>query len=179
MTNDSQITMRAQEFTSQEELVMRLSKNMPKEYILYVKPHPGCYLYSFWKLRECVKKGNVRIIRPEINAHDLIRDSVAVIVINSSVGFESLFYFKPVITLGRPFYGGNGVTLDVSNMSYLKNVLKYASNFKPDEKKIKAFIYSVYKSTWPGVFYVDRADNYKKLAESFIAKLARMEKCYE
>lgn len=38
------------------------------------------------------------------NVHDLITHAAAVFTINSSVGFESLFHLKPVVTFGRTEY---------------------------------------------------------------------------
>ncbi len=176
VTNDSQITMRAPQFLSQENLIEEISKNMPEDYMLYVKPHPGCYLYSFKKLRNIIKNGNVRVIRSNVNAHDLIRKSKSVITINSSVGFEALFYFKPVIALGKPFYGGSGITIDVKSTSDLKSSIEKSLSYEPDKNKIKAFIHAAYKATWPGRMYIDTEENYSKVTISFIDKLKKLKR---
>jgi hypothetical protein len=175
VTNDSQITMRAQQFMVQEDLISKVSDVLPKGYMLYVKPHPGCYLYSYRKLRKCVRKGNVRLIEPAVNAHGLIKGAEGVITINSSVGLESLFYFKPVLTLGRPFYRGHGVTVDVDGLSELSHAIRRLLRMKPDEERIKAFIFSVYKATWPGIVYDNSSENISELAGSIAGKLRKME----
>ena len=175
--NDSQITVRAPQFYRQEYLVEMISRFLPQGYKLYVKPHPAAiYDYSLKMLRYCSKIENVVLLRPEVSSHDIIENSDTVIVVNSTVGFESLFYFKPVIVLGESFYKGYGVTIDVEYLYELRKAIKRALKNDVDTEKIKAFLFSAYKASWPGRFGDISPENLNILTKSIINKLEKIEK---
>lgn len=175
--NDSQITIRAPQFYDQEYLVRVIARSLPQGYKLCVKEHPagiGCYPLNM--LKKIIELDNVVFIPPQVNSHEIIAKSSAVMVINSTVGFESLLYYKPVIVLGEVFYKGYGVTVDVEYLFNLRKAIKKALAEKVDKDRIKSFIYSVYKASYDGYFnpYDPKSmskENIVRVSNSIIEKL--------
>jgi hypothetical protein len=85
------------------------------------------------------------------------------------VGLEALLYDKPVLTLGRPFYGGVGNTLDVDSFAEIRTAVPAVLEFEPDHARILQFLSAGMDRCYPGVpVLVDRGDdNAAMVAESF------------
>jgi len=104
-TEDAQITFR-EPLMDQKQILRQISRSIPSGYILYVKPHPhylGCDI-KISDFLELKKIKNIKILDPRILPFEAIKNSQAIITINSTTGFEALFFSKPVITLGSDFY---------------------------------------------------------------------------
>ena len=169
--DDSQITIRAPQFFHQEFVVEMLARFLPEGYKLYVKPHPAANgYYPLAMLRSIAKIKNVSLLHPGINSHDVIRNASVVVVINSTVGFESLLYCKPVIVLGEVFYRGYGLTVDVENLFDLKAAIKRALGMSVAVKEVRAFVASAMAACPQGVFKITTADNFEVVAEGIIQK---------
>ena len=103
--DDANITM-MEPFTNQFELVGSISRCLPQGVKLYVKPHPG-YMGTDIRFRDFLrisKLKNVRILHPLVSPISLIKDSIGVITLNNTTGFEAMIFDKPVISLGHDFY---------------------------------------------------------------------------
>ena len=92
-------------FVSQVDVIEELAKVMPHGVKLYVKPHPHwkCADMKLSDAQRMSRLRNVVLLRPEINAKDLIRKCEAVVMINSSVGYEALVLKKKIFSLGNFF----------------------------------------------------------------------------
>ena len=103
-TNDAAIVM-AMPFANQVRMVKEFANLLPHGLKLYIKPHPHwkCADMSLSDIRELSRIPNLRLIRADVNARELIRGSELVVIINSSVGFESLALKKRVFSFGN-FY---------------------------------------------------------------------------
>ena len=131
-----------------------------------VKEHPNVLgTFSLSMLRRIKKIGNVTLVNPVINPHNLIAHSKAVVTINSTAGFEALMYFKPVIVFGQVFYRGYGVTFDVDSLYDLEWVIKRALESEIPKEKIIRFIAAVRKASYDG-----NLEEPERLAESIITK---------
>ncbi len=75
---------------------------------------------------------------------ELIKNSEAVITINSTVGFEALTYYKPVLTLGNCFYNVEGVVHRVSSLEQLAATLASAMRQPVDRTRIDQLLYYLY-----------------------------------
>ena len=101
----------------------------------------------------------MRLVQPYTSSHDLIRDSVGVVVISSTVGLEALLYDKPVLTLGDPFYAGFGVTLDVGSFAEITERVPELLRFRPDPERIRRFLHAAMRNCYPGApVLVDRSE---------------------
>jgi len=88
-------------------IVENIAKSIPISHLLFVKEHPGQKDKSFRSIEfyeKILSLSNVRLIHQDVNNFEMISKSDLVLSINSSSGFESLFYKKPVITFGDVFY---------------------------------------------------------------------------
>jgi capsular polysaccharide export protein len=173
---DSAITVRAPQFQRQEVLIEYLaSRALPAGIKLFVKPHPAAVdSYPAAMLAGMRRLPGVRIIDPRISSHELISRAQGVVVINSTVGFESMFYYKPVITLGRVFYRGHGVTFDVENSAELAEKISAALRATPDREAVLRFIWACFQETRPGRFGVVEAENVRQISRALQEKLERV-----
>jgi len=150
LPHESTMVAGCEHLQSQEFLIEILERNLPYGYKLYVKGHPaaqGWYPISMFKRISKLK--NIRILNPKLSSYDLISKAAVVCTIFSSVGFEALMYQKPVITFGRPWYSGQGVTLDVNDFYELPIIMQKAISFKPDWNQILKVFATAYKSSYP------------------------------
>lgn len=138
---EAQIASR-EPFLDQLGLAKQIASSLPSGTFLYVKAHPH------WKnadqgisaVRELKKEKNIRIIRPEANTIQLIKNSLGVIVINSTVGYEALVLGKPVIVIGHEIYRTVGI--DIKDMNELPRALMSVKSgeYKVDSKKYEQFL---------------------------------------
>lgn len=152
---DSQVTFRAVEFKQQDQVAIKISRSLPENYFLYVKPHPhsvGHYPLKWFK--DLAKVKNIKMIDPELSSHELIEKCAAVVTINSDVGWEALLHGKPVVVLASPFYSGLGYTFDVHDLDKLPEIINKALKQKPiPRSEIHKLVYAVFNSTVNGSFY--------------------------
>jgi hypothetical protein len=168
--NDSQITAINPQFFRQEWIVDYVAQSLPQGVQLYVKGHPGCMPLPISALRAMSKHDNVTVIDPETNPHSVIQGARAVVVINSTVGFEALAYGKPVVVLGDWTMKGLGITFDVENLADLARTIRNAVDAgSVDEQKVHAVFYSLWRSMYDGHYFRSNPD-YDALARSIALK---------
>lgn len=171
--NDSQITTRNPQFYHQEWLVQVIAQSLPQGYKLYVKSHPGREHLPLRVIRFISKIPNVVLLDPNTNPYDIIEHSRAVIIISSTVGFEALLYYKPVIVVGNWTLRGLGVTIDIENLFDLRKAIKKALNNKVDKERIKSVLFSVYNSMYKGDLLTS-TPNWELIADSIIEKFRKI-----
>ncbi|MCK4319934.1 hypothetical protein KAW38_05200 [Candidatus Micrarchaeota archaeon] len=160
---DTQITLREPEFIDQSKVVKKIALNLPEGYFLYAKPHPrGLGRYPFKWIREFKKLKNVRFVSHNISSHDLIKNSQGVIVINSSVGFESLLYEKPVLALGSPPYAFEDLVIKNKNLKNLKKDINLLLSTKIPKEKVIRLVNAAYKSSYPCSLHTERSYVHKE-----------------
>ncbi|GEM_PF-1639554 len=70
--------------------------------------------------------------------HEALQGAVANVVINSTVGLESLILGKPTICLGHSVYSGKGITYDAYHQEHIELHLASIVNGKHDNESKKA-----------------------------------------
>jgi hypothetical protein len=153
--------------SDQASIIEQFARSLPAGYDLVVKEHPMAIGQSSLRtLARLARIPNVQVLPPDVSSHDLIRDSSAVGVISSTVGLEALLHAKPVLTLGRPFYAGAGVTLDVDSFAELREAVPALLRFKPDRERTIRFLVAAMRRCHPGApVLVDRShENALRLA---------------
>lgn len=97
-------------------MVAEAEKNHPNARIL-LRTHPdtrfGKKLGVLAQLKAKLGLPQLEIIDEHCHPHALIKAVDAVYTVSSQMGFEALFYNKPVYCFGLPFYAGWGLTRDV------------------------------------------------------------------
>ncbi|MBB2149901.1 capsular polysaccharide export protein, LipB/KpsS family [Pedobacter gandavensis] len=166
--NDSQLTQRGLPFYNQANLIEMISNYLPFPSKLLVKEHPnGRGFYSLEDLKKISELPNVILLSPEENSHEIIKMVKGIFVINSSVGFESLLYQKPVVTFGRSFYRGLGLTIDIESLYDIETVFNRIDEFEVPYEKVEQFIYKLMKLTYDIDMYNFNKDNYKDKVEVY------------
>lgn len=157
---DSQLTLRGKPFLNQAAIVEIVSRYVPYPYTLLVKEHPQARGYfSFSELKKINLISNVKIIHPFTNSHDIIPNSIGIIAINSSVGYEGILYRKPVITLGNSFYRGQGVTIDVNSLYELESAFEKMTTFVLTESDVLNFLWKVKYFSYEALNVFDLSEN--------------------
>ena len=93
-------------FVDQINIVHMIAYNLPPNVKLYVKEHPLQRnigrLTEFYD--ELLKIPNVKLISRSVSTFKLIDHSIFVVTATGTVGWEALFYSKPVLIFGGTFY---------------------------------------------------------------------------
>jgi hypothetical protein len=161
----------------QASLVEQVAAALPDGYDLVVKEHPmSIGRNPLGVLARLRRTENVRLVPPHTSSHQLVDAADAVVVISSTVGLEALLYGKPVLTLGRPFYAGAGLTVDVESFREIRTAVPELLRFRPDPDRIASFLHAAMRHCHPGApVLVDRSDaNASTLARS-LDRVAREE----
>lgn len=87
-----------------------------------IKEHPSCPedYHALYEKIDSSKINNIFFMN-QVNTESLIKQSTGVITINSSVGFESLLFSKPVICLGDAAYSLSGLVQSSMSLQELKD----------------------------------------------------------
>jgi hypothetical protein len=128
-------------FLNQIRTARHIADSLPHGTYLYVKPHPhwkNCdqWLAPMFFLKHYSDK--IRILPPSLNTADLIRDSIGVIAINSTVGYEALHMKKPLIVLGHEWFKEAGV--DIKDLNELPKALMAVAAGEYDVKHNDLFL---------------------------------------
>jgi hypothetical protein len=160
------------ECADQEALVMAVLEGLPSHLELVVKEHPmSVGRNELELLRRLARHPRITLVDPHVSSLDLARRAVAVTTISSTAGIEALMFGKPVLTLGRPFYSGYGVTLDVLDVKRTTEQVPRLADFQPDTVRIRRLLHAAMRHCYPGApVLVDDSD---KNAERLAGTLAR------
>lgn len=101
------------------------------EYHLVVRLHPAEAMWhdnlTLQRLAGWQAPANCSIVHSQqLNTYDLMRESDLGITLCSQAGLEMLSMAKPVVTAGRSFYSGKGLTYDVGSRAAYPAVLEEA-----------------------------------------------------
>ena len=138
-------------YSNQIALIENIARSIPIDLVLYVKEHP-IQKTKLWRTIEDYNKilalPNVKLVHPSVNSQELISKSQGVIVINGSVGFEGLFYKKPIILFGDEYYDELSMVTKITSLTTLPDSISNAlSNFKFNNKELNALMQAVNDQT--------------------------------
>ena len=130
---DSVVVMDSPVFAEMREFIVTTAEIMAghPEYHLVVRLHPAEAMWhddlTLRRLADWKRPANCSIVHSqEMNTYDLMRESELGITICSQAGLEMLSMGKPVVTAGRAFYAGKGLTHDVTSRAAYPAVLEEA-----------------------------------------------------
>ena len=137
------------------EVIRNIAFNLPQNLHLYVKDHISAFgLPSLDFYRKLSNLPNVRLIAPNAQTKNLIRNSEAVITLTSTVGYEALLLNKPVFLFGEVFYKNHKNVIKIQNPSkifeYLSALHKNRENTLENENYNLQFVSAYYLNTLPG-----------------------------
>jgi hypothetical protein len=153
----------------QVALIKLVAEAVPAGFDVVVKEHPLSIGRNKLGMLAALRKiPNVRLVAPRTSSLRLIAGANAVTVISSTVGLEALLAGRPVLTLGRPFYAGYGVTIDVTDFGEIDRAVGRVLEFEPDRDRIAELLYASMQVCQPGapVLVDDSDENAVRLAAS-------------
>jgi hypothetical protein len=160
VTDDYKIERIIPHCADQEYLIGQVADSLPQGHDVVIKEHPHSLGRNpVGMLRRLARLPNVRLVDPYTSSHELMRRASAITVISSTVGLEALLYGKGVLTMGRPYYAGYGVTLDVESFRELRTAVPAVLDFRPDRERVLEFLHAAMRSTYEGeVVWQDLSD---------------------
>ncbi len=175
VTDDYKIERIIPHCADQEYLIGQVADSLPQGYDVVLKEHPHSLGRNpVGMLRRLARLPNVRLVDPYTSSHELMRRAAAVTVISSTVGLEALFYGKGVLTMGRPYYAGYGVTLDVESFRDLRSAVPAVLDFRPDRERVHEFLHACMRSTYEGqVVWQDDSDANADTVATTLERAAR------
>lgn len=152
---ESSTSVYATYYCNQLNTIKNITLSLPMPCKLYVKEHPvsaGTKPDSFYK--ELKKIPNVILISPAENLENLVKNSLGVISLTSTVGLEAALAGKPVYVLGDVFYAYHPLCRKVKNFEDLGNRIQEDLREmklpdKLEEINIR-FVVSYFRNTLPG-----------------------------
>jgi hypothetical protein len=178
--------VRAPFYSNEEFLIETIVKSLPIDCKLYVKEHRTMYYkrpYNFYKRLQMIPR--VEVLSPYTDIVELVKGSQGVITVGGTVGFEAIFWGKPLIVFGHALYNFLDFVFDVENITQLPDTLSKARKFKEDKRKTAAFIEAIkgnsfqfsltlFNNKQPGIAQFWEGQNgeeIKLLARKFVEKL--------
>jgi len=108
-----------------EELFFLIKDISEKLKINFVfKEHPSDRVSDYRNLHKIAKNSKYIMFANKIDTQTLIKNSNAVITINSSVGIESLLFHKKVYVLGKAFYRIDGITIPATKNNLIDKIIE-------------------------------------------------------
>ena len=173
--------VKATDFADQADTVRMLAKNMPGEYVLYVKEHYAELGHRDTQFYKDMKKlPNVRVIDPWVDSHELIQKAEAGVVLTSTVGWEALMYGKPVVALGHVFYDTYRYCYKVRDIfNFAEELRAILARVPSREEVLKEFVpyFAAYlKAMYPGNYVLSdpsliEEENVKNLTKALEEKI--------
>lgn len=101
-----------------QQIVDDINYRYDKRYTIYIKVHPDVIngdkksALGITDISKIVSKLKIVLIEENVNPVELMEEMEEINVLTSQMGFEALLLKKKVVTYGRPFYSGWGLTMD-------------------------------------------------------------------
>lgn len=140
-------------YLNEYEVIRNIAFNLPEGVRLYVKDHRSAFGFPSLEFYEALSRlPNVRIIEPFADTKRLIKESLAVITLTSTVGYEALLMGKRVFLFGRVFYERHPDVVRIVDPSDLHQTLTRFQNMpvQSDEDFNARFIQAYYLSSHAG-----------------------------
>ncbi|QDX98141.1 capsular biosynthesis protein [Pectobacterium carotovorum subsp. carotovorum] len=166
---ESSTSVLAPEYTNEYNNIINIANNLPFGTYLYVKDHvsaKGVHPPKFYEKISSLP--NVKIIHWKLNIKKLIKSSVGVITVNSTVGYEALLLEKPVFILGRVFYEEFPNVFMLNGFKDIRRVSNVSFDSSQNEN-IKRYFIAYFRYTYPGSIKINSIN---ELDDSYFADIA-------
>jgi capsule polysaccharide export protein KpsC/LpsZ len=133
-------------FVDQYLMIDILAKSIPRTMRLYVKEHPvqrsNGRSVQFYE--DILKLPNVYLVSQETSTFDLIRNAFAVATVTGTVGWESLFFMKPVLMFGEFFYKHAIGVFQIKDIKAAKQAIAHIhAGVKPTQQSMRCLLLAI------------------------------------
>lgn len=159
-------------YNDQLSSIKNIAFSIPFPYKLYVKEHPAAIGSRPKNFYEKLKKiPNVILISSDADTEKLIKNSLGVITLTSTVGMEAALAGKRVCVLGNVFYSYHPLCRKIGNFEELKNKIEEDLASNPPLDRLddinNRFIISYFRNTIRGSITssceMNDANNYESI----------------
>jgi capsule polysaccharide export protein KpsC/LpsZ len=141
-------------YLDQIALLQDIARSLPIGYRLYVKEHVsnrGRRPLEFYQAIRAIH--GTRLLGPDEDTWSLIRNASAIAVITGTMGWEGLFFDKPVVTFGDVFYNilpGVTKASQVPKDGWFRVFKQAIDAHRPDRESLLALVAALQERTYPG-----------------------------
>jgi hypothetical protein len=171
-------------FVDQRLCIEALAKHIPANYLIYVKEHsPQFYaqmgghtsrIPEFYD--DLVSYPQVRLMPLHIDPFLLYKNSMAVVTVTGTSGWEAMALGKPVIIFGLSWYEKYAGVLKIVDEKSAAQISQFIEKFKFDERELLAYLNAFSKKSvkayahfgWKEKMNQDESDCVSNLAESIM-----------
>lgn len=139
-------------YVDQAGLIENISKSLPLNYKLYVKEHPfrcGNRTLAFYK--RIKRLPNVRLIHPQQNNFNIIKNSSLITTITGTSGWEGLLFQKKVITFGDIYYNLCPGVIKVDKIKELPLIINRSLDKTIPLSEVVTFVGAMFAGSFPGL----------------------------
>ncbi|WP_417277130.1 hypothetical protein [Castellaniella sp.] len=155
----------AKDYDDELHIIKAIAYNLPMDTVLYVKEHTaavGIRGTGFYRRLKNIP--NIKLVSPRVDTKFLIENSLGVITLTSTVGFEAIVIGRPVVVIGRVFYEQGPGVYRIQCFSDIFNIVKHDfRDFKSSQSDIHKFVKSYIDNTSPGNVFISGAENIKNI----------------
>jgi len=174
---ESSTSILASNFVDELQVIKSIAYNLPSGACLFVKDHPSAAGYPSLKFyKDLSKIHNVKLIRPEYDTKNLIKNALAIVTLTSTVGYEALLLGKKVFLYGRVFYECHANVYKVSLSGDLYEIFSDLSLNITGKSLVDynySFLCAYYKSTSEGLFNIKDLETAQVVANSLAIELLK------
>jgi hypothetical protein len=141
-------------YLDQLALIQDIARSLPIGHRLYVKEHlsnRGRRPLEFYNAIRAIP--SVRLLGPDANTWALIQNASAVAVITGTMGWEALFFDKPVITFGDVFYNAVPTVYRaglVPKDGWYEVFQRAITSHVPDREALITYLAAMQAASFPG-----------------------------
>lgn len=153
---ESSTSILAGNYLDELSVIRNIAFNLPVGCKLYVKDHMSGWGYEHPDFYNAIKRlPNTVLLGPNEPTKALIKKSIGVVTLTSTVGYEALLLGKPVVLFGSVFYDFHKNVHRVENVDRLHSLLldlyRAPGNKWCDREYNEKFVSSYWYATYPGV----------------------------
>lgn len=113
-------------FYDEYNLIRNLAFSLPHGKYLVVKDHISATGYEGFEFyKKILKLPNVKLANPNLNSKELIKKSLGVFTLTSTVGYEAVLMNKPVAVFGDVFYMGHPLVYNCKGYGDISNAVRH------------------------------------------------------
>lgn len=159
-----------------------LLKNLPSDYLIYVKEHKSqFYAHTeghtgrFEELYDdIVKLPRTQMIPLDTDVFQLIDQAAAVATVTGTVGWESIAKGKPVIIFGLAWYEHYKGVLKIQNSDSAAKIHSFIENYHYDENSLLAYLKALSRNSKRAYYFRTLKEKMKQDEDECVANLENM-----